>query len=243
MCNFLGALLSGLLLATMTLLSVPATAHATNTPPVMSVNTPVFISQGASVTIGSGYLFASDAESPATGVFFTIGAGGPGGAPHSGTVMKNGVALVGGSAFTQDDVNNGRITYQHDNSCQASDDFQFGVMDADGGVYNDHGFTNFSFHIFITPVDHPPIAFNGFLSVGLGATNFGTLTATNPDCNPQTLTFSLVGANGGASKGTVTLNNSGTGVTPTRPHPARAVVTRSVSKFMTASNSRPTVAR
>ena len=209
--NSLGALLSGLLLATMTLLSVPATAHATNTPPVMSVNTPVFISQGASVTIGSGYLFASDAESPATGVFFTIGAGGPGGTPHSGTVMKNGVALVSGSAFTQDDVNNGRITYQHDNSCQLSDDFQFGVTDADGGVYNDHGFTNFTFHVFITPVDHPPIAFNGFLSVGLGATNFGTLTATNPDCNPQTLTFSLVGANGGASKGTVTLNNSGTG--------------------------------
>jgi hypothetical protein len=104
------ALCSGLLLSAVTLLSIPATAQATNTPPVMSVNTPLFINQGATVTIGSGNLFASDAESPATGVFFTIGAGGPTGAPHSGTVKISGVPMVVGSVFSQDDVNNGRIT-------------------------------------------------------------------------------------------------------------------------------------
>ncbi|WP_279388675.1 cadherin-like domain-containing protein [Pseudodesulfovibrio tunisiensis] len=53
--------------------------------------------------------------------------------PDHGTLFLNGQALGAGSTFTQEDVNSGRVTYEHDGGSAASDSFDFKVSDGDGG--------------------------------------------------------------------------------------------------------------
>jgi hypothetical protein len=51
--------------------------------------------------------------------------------PDSGQLRLNGAPIAVGGTFTQDDVNNGRLTYLHNGVDQSRDEFAFTV--ADGG--------------------------------------------------------------------------------------------------------------
>ena len=78
----------------------------------------------------------------------------------NGTLRRLGVALANGNTFTQDDINNNRITYDHDGTKTTSDSFTFTVSDGAGGTI---GLT--TFNITITEVnDAPQITAGGTLN-------------------------------------------------------------------------------
>ncbi len=51
--------------------------------------------------------------------------------PAHGTLLRDGFALTGGDAFTQEDVNAGRITYRHEGDAPGADAFSFGTSDGE----------------------------------------------------------------------------------------------------------------
>ena len=116
-----------------------------NDPPVASINAELTVHEGGLGTIGGtngggtggAKLVYSDSDNttvqrqyrisldPDTSVY---------GIQH-GTLMLNGVALGAGSVFTQDDLDNGRVTYRHNGSETSGthlDHFSFTVSDGGG---------------------------------------------------------------------------------------------------------------
>ncbi|MEZ4828167.1 MAG: cadherin-like domain-containing protein [Bacteroidia bacterium] len=53
--------------------------------------------------------------------------------PVNGFVQLDSVSLPLGGTFTQEDINTGRVRYQHNGTSTTSDNFTFTVTDADGG--------------------------------------------------------------------------------------------------------------
>jgi VCBS repeat-containing protein len=89
--------------------------------PAVTTNNTLSVARGGFATIGSALLVAADPDTAALGLTFTIAS-----PPGTGTLRKNGSAT---SSFTQDDVNNGRISYLHNGSVFTSDSFNFTVTD------------------------------------------------------------------------------------------------------------------
>jgi hypothetical protein len=73
-----------------------STATITNNPPHLDANTTLFVSEGGSGTITNLLLLATDVESPATAITFTINPDGNGSAPSHGQVRLSGVPLGSG---------------------------------------------------------------------------------------------------------------------------------------------------
>jgi hypothetical protein len=180
-----------------------------NAPPVFGTNNGLTLNQGATATITNSMLNATDADNTPAQLRYTIASSPNGGPTHQGTLRLSTVALTSGSFFTQDDVNNNRLTYTHDDSNNTSDDFQFNITDGDGATLpNDGVHFSFSFAISITLINHAPVAVNGNGTTGLGAPFNGTFAATDRDLPAQTLTRRIV-TNG--TKGVAVLNNATTG--------------------------------
>ncbi len=186
-----------------------------NAPPHLDFNAPLTLNEGATATFTSLEIHAIDADGPDTQIIYTI-ANGSQGTPTTHGVMKlSGTPLDTLSTFTQDDINNNRVTYTHDGSETTADMFTFGVTDGDGGIGSDNGFTSFSFHIVINPVNDVPIAHDAVLNVSLGTPKNGFLSATDPDS--PTLTFSIV-TNG--TRGSAVVTDSATGAYTYTPNPS-----------------------
>src|SRR6185503_19571788 len=127
-------------------------------------------------------LKVDDVDNTAVQLVYTIGT-----APANGTLKRGVIALSGGATFTQDDINNSQITYQHNGSAVLTDSFTFTVSDgADGSI----GST----------------AFN--ITIGCG-NNF-TVTS-NADSGNGTLRQALAGICAG---GTITFDTGGVFATP-----------------------------
>ncbi len=163
-----------------------------NSPPDLLAENTVTVPQGGLVVVSTNNLYATDVESGPSGLTFTIAPGGVGGPPEAGTLLRNGIALTNSSTFTLADVENGLIAYQNNGSCASNDSVQLGLTDSDGGVWSNQGHSVFNLPFSIVLPDYPPIAFNTTNMLALGATFPGQMMATNPDCLPQTLTFSLL---------------------------------------------------
>ncbi|WP_295449369.1 cadherin-like domain-containing protein, partial [uncultured Thiodictyon sp.] len=69
-----------------------------------------------------------------------------------GQLLLNGAILGVGSAFTQDDLNNNRVSYRHDGLEGTADAFNFTLSDGSGG-----GEPTGIFNIEIIPVNDPPV--------------------------------------------------------------------------------------
>ncbi|MCU1264399.1 MAG: putative hemolysin [Acidobacteria bacterium] len=188
-----------------------------NAPPVFDTNAGLALNQGATATITNSMLNVTDADNTAAQLKYTVAPGGNGGPSHEGTLKLNNVALTSGSFFTQDDVNNNRVTYTNNGSNQTSDTFQFNITDGDGATLpNDGVHLTFTFGITITLINHAPVAVDGNGSTGIGAPFNGTFAATDPDTFAQTLMRRIV-TNG--SKGTAVLNDATTGAFTYTPNP------------------------
>jgi sugar lactone lactonase YvrE len=194
--------------------STGSNATIVNTPPHLDANTTLFLAEGGSGTITNLLLLATDPESPPTAITFTINPDGFGSPPAHGQLRLSGVPLGSGGTFTQDDIDNHRVTYVHDGSEGPTDQFQFGVKDGDGAPASDNGFVVFSFHMSLSPVNDRPVTFNDTYTINIGATFGDTLRATDPDS--PSLTYSIV-TNG--VRGVANVTNPALGIFSYTPNP------------------------
>ena len=88
------------------------------------------VQKGGSLVISSTLLQTIDADDGPTDIIYELQKG-----PVYGQLWLNGTAVTVGGTFTQNDINNKRISYVHDGGNSSTDEFTFSV--ADGG---EHGF-------------------------------------------------------------------------------------------------------
>lgn len=194
-----------------------------NRPPRLTKNVQLEVNRGESGTITSDFLAATDVESLPADLTYTVGPSGEGGAPHAGgTLLNAGTPLGTGDTFTQEDIDNGLVSYSHDDSCSLFDDFQFDVTDPHGGsAVAITGYTAYNFGFKILMPNRPPVAVDDSIPVPLGNTFNGNLAATDPDCDPQVLTFRIV-TNG--TRGSAVLLDAQAGTFAYTPAPGESGV-------------------
>lgn len=90
-------------------------------PPLLS-NNGLSVVRGGSQTFTRGQLFADDPDTAPVDVLFTVT-----GPPSAGALVLNG--SPGPATFTQDDIDYGRLRYDHDGSGSTTDAFTFDVAD------------------------------------------------------------------------------------------------------------------
>ncbi len=132
-----------------------------NDEQVLTTNTGATVAEGSSgTTISNAMLATTDVDNPAGQLVYTLT-----GVPAKGTLYLSGTPLAVAQTFTQDDIDNDRIRYDHDGSETLSDSFSFAVDDGAGTS------TSGSFHVSITPVnDNDPVADDESFSVVEGGT-------------------------------------------------------------------------
>jgi hypothetical protein len=148
--------------------------------PWLTANNPLVLDEGATGTITPDLLAADDIESPPTEITYTVGPGGTG-PPVHGTLFLANVPLGQDDTFTQDDLDNNRVTYEHNGSETTSDGFPFNCMDGDSLLASDGPYTVFQFQITINPVNDPPVALPDTFQVNTGHSFIDTLSAEDPD--------------------------------------------------------------
>lgn len=106
--------------------------------PYLVTNRRMEIHPGDKLFVSNGLLEAKDDDNAPAELSFTIVR-----VPAAGTITLNGQALSVGSVFTQDDLNNNRVTYNSDASYEGETFFSFTVYDGNGGWI---GITNFDIY-------------------------------------------------------------------------------------------------
>jgi len=122
---------------------VNVTPEAENSAPTLNQNSGLALNEGASGTITATLLDYNDAEQADTAITFTITS-----VATNGTLRLSGATLGLGATFTQDDINNNRVTYLHDGGETTSGAFGFSVSDGVAAAL-----TGQSFAFTITPVN------------------------------------------------------------------------------------------
>lgn len=84
------------------------------------------VNQGGTLLINAARLLTEDVDDGPAELTYTLIS-----APQRGTLKLSGSNLAAGGTFTQDDVNNGRVSYVHNGANTLADNFTFNV--ADGG--------------------------------------------------------------------------------------------------------------
>ena len=120
-----------------------------NTPgPVLATNTGLTVYEGETGTITSSHLLVTDLEQGPDELGYIIG-----------TPVANGILKINTTApsvsydFFQDDIDNGRIAYEHDGTATTSDSFTFTAYDGTGGTMEIT-----SFFVTVLPPTTPPVA-------------------------------------------------------------------------------------
>ncbi|MCP9797274.1 cadherin-like domain-containing protein, partial [Cyanobium sp. Lug-B] len=130
--------------------NAPTTLPA-NAAPSLATNNLLRSSEAATVTIRATDLAISDSDSnPAERVYRLTAA------PAGGSLRLNGVALNNLDVFTQDDINNGRLTFVHGGGEVFDSGFRFNISDGRSVVSN--GASDFRFAIRVTPINDAPSA-------------------------------------------------------------------------------------
>jgi uncharacterized repeat protein (TIGR01451 family) len=156
-----------------------------NDAPVIVTNSTLNALRGATTDITTGELFVDDVDNSPSEIFFTAIT-----LPANGTLVLNGTALVANDSFTQVDINNGDLAYQHAGGADVIDDFDFEVTDnliatPLTGTFNINVLEN-------TGV--PQIVTNEILTVAEGATGIiGTalLETTDTEQTAAELTYTV----------------------------------------------------
>ncbi|MEM8772430.1 MAG: Ig-like domain-containing protein [Pseudomonadota bacterium] len=132
--------------------------------------------------ISSSELSASDPDNPTDEIEFTVTA-----TPTNGTLFRNGVQLNVGDTFTQQDLDNNLITYNHNGAESAFDSFQYSVTDNETGSDDQPGV-----HIIsINPVNDDPVAADdGPLATTEDTDATGNVLTNDTDAEGDDLTVS-----------------------------------------------------
>jgi hypothetical protein len=179
--------------------------------PMANVETPVNATTAGTVAEAgtldlSGKLVTADADTGPGSLLYAIQA-----LPTKGTLSKEGTALTVGGTFTQQDVNDGKVSYAHDGTEGLSDTFTWTLSD---GVHMIPATGSTAFAITVTPVnDAPTIVNNPVTTLAEGGTEVFTasrLQAADAE-NGTPLTFTLTGiTRGQLQRNSVALAVNGT---------------------------------
>ena len=157
-----------------------------NDPPTITTNAGVTLNEGATTTIGSSRLTASDPDNIPAQRVFTVTT-----SPAHGRLEKLNNAGVAITSFTQADINDELIRYVHDGSETTSDRFDFSVSD---GVATVTG----TFGVAVTPSNDSPTLTASAITVSEGQVVTLTLADLNAiDVDSGSLTFNVTGISRG----------------------------------------------
>ncbi len=109
-----------------------------NDQPLIAINSGATLDEGAVVVIDSASLEVRDVDNSSEQIVFNVSA-----QPQSGVLFRADEPNAELLQFTQTDINQGVIFYQHDDSEQRVDRFSFKAMDSSGlpGVYGEFQFS------------------------------------------------------------------------------------------------------
>lgn len=125
----------------------PLTIIPVNDPPTVMTNT-VMITEGGRIPITTTKITSDDLDGDGDAVYCTLDS-----IPSNGWLYISGITATVGMTFTQDDVNMGRIVYQHDDTQTTYDEFDCTFKDEDGDTPTD---PDRKIPIIITPENDPP---------------------------------------------------------------------------------------
>ncbi len=167
-----------------------------NTPPTVQLSS-ITVDENSTTTIKNTHLNTIDDEQSASEISYVLLL-----IPTNGVLYKNGVALAINNTFTQQDINDAKITYIHDGSeSPLSDSFKYTVND--GSLYTLETFMN----ITINPVNDAPtitpieLSLNQYSEVDIIYLN---LPANDVEEYPAQLIYTLKSL---ANNGSVKLND------------------------------------
>lgn len=95
--------------------------------PILAINEGFSLERGVNFTVTNSILKITDAESTNDQIVYTLTT-----LPVNGIVQLDGEAITLGETFSQDDINNNRLSYLHNGSLTNSDSFSFSATDSSG---------------------------------------------------------------------------------------------------------------
>jgi len=116
-----------------------------NDPPRVATNNGITVDESGAATISTSELSAADVDDGASALTFTVTDG-----PSQGQIEVNGVQT---GRFTQQNLNNGEVRYNHTASTADNDSFAFDLSDDDGGTVSGR-----TFSISVSEVNGSPVA-------------------------------------------------------------------------------------
>jgi Ca2+-binding RTX toxin-like protein len=117
-----------------------------NVPPTLVTNEGLTVDEGQSQLINNSALRVTDSDNISSELTYVLTT-----EPNNGSLTLNGVKVVVGGSFSQADIDNGLISYSHNDSETTSDSFAFTVSDGDGGTLGET-----TFDITVNPIDDTP---------------------------------------------------------------------------------------
>ena len=166
--------------------SATSSSFAVTAFPLVARNKGARTSEGGSVLLSTDLLQFTDAASTTAQIVYTLGT-----APTAGQLNKSGTALNAGETFTQDDIDNSRISYVHAGDEVFGDGFSFTVKGSAG-----LSTSSFSFGLAINADnDNPFTDVNQvlFLQEGEAVTiTNGSLRVLDAEALPQEIAYTLV---------------------------------------------------
>lgn len=127
--------------------------------PSITNNEALTVVNSETETIDMMHLLTQDDNSTAAEIVYILNS-----VPQFGTLLLNGVPLANGQTFTQEDINDGLLTYEHDGSASDTDSFNFDVLNAGGGTL--------SGNIFNIIIETPALTAAAQLEMGISCTDF-----------------------------------------------------------------------
>jgi len=137
----------------------PVTAiNQVNATPVLSTNTGINTAEGTSHILSPAELSTTDTDTVPADLTYTITT-----QPTVGHLAYTSAPATAINSFSQKDIDDGLVTYVHDDSESVNDSFVFDVSDGNSG---DTGVTT---NIIITPVnENPPVVPDGNIQLNEG---------------------------------------------------------------------------
>ena len=175
-----------------------------NENPVLANNNGLTVDEDAVGNIISTQLQVTDADNTAAEITYTITD-----VTDNGNLFLDGTQITLNDTFTQADIDNNRLTYDHDGSETTSDSFNFTVADGAGGNIGSS-----MFDITVNPVNDAPVANNDAATTNQNQAvtiTAAQLLANDTDVEGDTLSIASVG---NATNGSVALNGSDVVFTP-----------------------------
>ena len=175
--------------------------NAVNDSPLLALNSGATFAEGTTGNaITSTMLSTTDADDASNQLTYTLDS-----VPTNGQLFRSGSLLNAGETFTQQDINDGLVTYNHNGSETLSDSFDFTV--ADGG---EDGSTSVSdtFSINVNPVNDEQLVVSSISPVAVAEGNSVTLTgsqlsASDVDNSAVELVYTITS---GPSNGQILVN-------------------------------------